>query len=805
MALFSQSIFIESKLMRSLLIILFFTSISGAFPSAHAQTQVSSVSGKITDNAGEPLPGITILIENTSKGTTTNLDGRFSLKRISPGKIVLVFSGVGYAKQKRALELEKFQNLKLDIEMQEDVLQIDEITLLGRNDATKLRESAKAVSVVETKKIKLQTANLGEVLTRVSGVNVRNGGGLGAENRFSLNGLTDDQIRFMIDGIPLDLMGYTAGIANVPLNLIDRVDIYKGVVPVALGADALGGAVNLITPKDSLKDGGSFSYQTGSFGTHRLALNGESALNDSGLFFRGSAYYDYAKNNYKVDVEVPDEQGKLQEVSLRRFHDAYKASGVRGTIGLQNKNWAEELSLEVFTNQYEKEIQNNNVMSIVYGEIMAEEENYGALARYRHQINEKLKLNISGGYTHKQVKFIDTSKYIYTWYGDRVRDNNGEIRESTPGELDRATNLLTSDHNTYGRFIFNYKINENQNISLSSAPTYVSRELDERYIAEGQTTQPANIERSVFTWVNGLEHNWKFADNKIENNLFVKDYIQNVKATEDTDGLPLNRDRESHNFGFGNSLKYQPTKRWLLKASYEWAARLPRPNEVFGNGRLVVPNLGLKPERSHNANLELNYSSLPGSGSNWKLGVNGFLRSTDNLILLLGNNEVFSYQNVFSAVSTGIEANVFWESANNRLDAEANFTWQDFRNQSKEGEFNRYKGDRIPNRPYLFANGKVNYRFPKIFEQKDELNLFLGAHYVNEFFRGWGSVGLQEFKDKIPAQFTQNLGVTYQLPIHILESSLTAEVQNLTDEKVYDFFGVQRPGRAFYIKLTTQF
>lgn len=771
----------------------------------YGQDGKSSILGEVTDINGRPIPGITILIENTNKGTTTNFDGHFNLKNITAGKIVLVFSGVGYIKQKRTLELEKSQNVALNIEIQEDILQIDEITLLGRNDATKLRESAKAVSVLETKEVKLQTANLGEVLTRVSGVNVRSGGGLGAENRFSLNGLTDDQIRFMIDGIPLDLMGYTAGIANVPLNLIDRVEIYKGVVPVALGADALGGAVNLITPKDSLKNGGAFSSQTGSFGTHRLALNGESALNNSGLFFRGSAYYDYAKNNYKVDVEVPDEQGKLQEVSLRRFHDAYKASGIRGTMGLQNKNWADELSLEIFANQYEKEIQNNNVMSIVYGEIMAEEENYGALARYHKQINEKFNLKVSGGYTHKQVKFVDTSRYIYTWYGDRVRDNNGEIRESTPGELDRATNLLTSDHNTYGRFLLNYKINNNQNISLSSAPTYVSRTLDERYIAEGQTSRSANIDRKVFTWINGLEHNWKFADNKIENNLFVKDYIQNVEATEATDGLPINRDRKSHNIGFGNSIKYQPTRRWLLKASYEWAARLPRPTEIFGNGRLIVPNLSLKPERSHNANVEVNYSSLPGSGPSWKLSANGFLRSTDNLILLLGNNEVFSYQNVFSAVSTGIEANAFWESANDRLGAEANFTWQDFRNQSKEGEFNRYKGDRIPNRPYLFANGKINYRFPKIFEQEDEFNIFLGAHYVNEFFRGWESVGLQKFKDKIPSQFTQNLGITYQLPVKLLEASLTAEVQNLTDEKVYDFFGVQRPGRAFYLKLITQF
>ena len=774
-------------------------------PALHAQNGIGSIEGKITNVNGEPLIGINILVEGNHKGTTTNFDGIFTLNLSHLGEINLSISGIGFVTQRIKVDLKQGDRIVLNVLMQDDVQGLEEIVLVSKNDATKLRESAKAVTVLETKALKLQTSNLGEVLTTISGVNVRTGGGLGSESRFSLNGLTDDQIRFMIDGIPLDLMGYAAGIANVPVNLIERIEIYKGVVPVALGADALGGAVNLVTPKEFLNDRGSFSYQTGSFGTHRLALNGAKTLGNSGLFVRGSAYYDAAKNNYKVDVEVPDEQGRLNDVTVPRFHDAYKAKGARATLGIKDKDWADEVSLEVFGNQYEKEIQNNNVMSIVYGEIMSKEDNYGVLGRYKNKMNTKISLDASVGYTYREIQFTDISSYIYTWYGDRVKDNNGDIRESTPGELSSATDLLTADNNIYGRFILKYQLTDQQNFSFSSSPTYTDRNVDQRYIPEGQPEAPATINRTVFTWVNGLEYNWKSSNKKIENSLFVKDYIQNVQAIKKTSALPINRDRESHNFGFGNALRYKLNAQWLFKTSYEWAARLPTADEIFGNGRLIVPNLDLKPERSHNVNLEVNYSNKLSSATDWGVGMTGFLRRTEQLILLLGNDEAFSYQNVFSAVSQGIEATGFWKSENKRLGVEANVTWQDFRNQSEDGEFKNYKGDRISNRPYLFANATINYRFPKIFKSADDFNVFLGNRYVHEFYRGWESVGLKEFKDKIPSQFVQNLGFTYKLPIKKSNTALTGEIQNITNEKVYDFFGVQKPGRAFYIKLTTQF
>ena len=100
-----------------------------------------------------------------------------------------------------------------------------EVVVRVTSAAARLRESADAVKVVETEQARKESADLGEVLARTPGVGVQRAGGLGSGSRFSLNGLTDEQIRFFLDGVPLEYAGYPFGIANLPVNAIERVEI----------------------------------------------------------------------------------------------------------------------------------------------------------------------------------------------------------------------------------------------------------------------------------------------------------------------------------------------------------------------------------------------------------------------------------------------------------------------------------------------------------------------------------------------------------------------------------------------------
>ena len=197
--------------------------------------------------------------------------------------------------------------------------------------------------------------------------------------------------------------------------------------------------------------------------------------------------------------------------------------------------------------------------------------------------------------------------------------------------------------------------------------------------------------------------------------------------------------------------------------------------------------------------------ALESRAGTWRSEINLFLRDAENLIVLLGADQFFTYQNVFGAISQGIEGSVGWTSPDGLISLDGNFTWLDFRNNSSGGTFGDFDGDRIPNRPYEFANASARMNWYGVISDYDEISLALHTRYVHEFFRGWESVGLRQFKDTVPSQTTHSLGFIYKLDLESATLNFSAEVQNLTDKKAFDFFGVERPGRSYNLKFTLDF
>ncbi|MEL6548205.1 MAG: TonB-dependent receptor plug domain-containing protein [Myxococcota bacterium] len=114
-----------------------------------------------------------------------------------------------------------------------EVIQVD-----GQSISEALESGADAVSVVQLESARQRSADLGELLARTRGVGVQRSGGLGSEFRLLLGGLSDEQIRFSLDGIPLELAGFPFGLANVPVGLLERVEIYRGDQQQRHGSDS---------------------------------------------------------------------------------------------------------------------------------------------------------------------------------------------------------------------------------------------------------------------------------------------------------------------------------------------------------------------------------------------------------------------------------------------------------------------------------------------------------------------------------------------------------------------------------------
>lgn len=660
--------------------------------------------------------------------------------------------------------------------------------------ATRVERSAQAVTVLDTTEAQRQSADLAAVVGRAEGVHVQRSGGLGSEMRFSLEGFTDEQVRFFLDGVPLDLAGFPYGLAVVPVGLVDRIEVYRGVVPLELGADALGGAVNLVTepPGESRS---TLSYQGGSFDTHRLSALAGHTHEGSGLFVRGAGWFDRSANDYPVQVEVADETGHIQTTTARRFHDAYRSGGAMAEIGLAGRSWADLVGLRAFGSTSYREIQHNVVMSVPYGEPWYGVTTAGGTGTWRWTAGS-WRVDALGGYTWTERSFSDLGSCTYDWFGQCVADRG------SPGELtEGGSDQRVWDDAGLARVGVVWRPSDAHQLTLTASPTWFHRTGEDHTVEPG-ARDPLTAQRDAAQLVSGLGYQLDPSGGRLQETAFVKLYVQRVRSEEPIPGGGSHEaDRDTLRVGVGDGIRVDLRTWATLKASYEWATRLPAPEEIFGDGVLVVDNLALQPEASHNANLGVSLQGEPRVGRA-TLVLGGFWREASDLIVLLGNDRSYSYENVFGARGLGVEASGSWVSPGEGVGLYASGSWLDLRNTAESGAFADYRGDRIPNRPWLTANARLNLGASGVATGDDRLSLDTYARYTHSFYRGWESVGLTAFKAAVPSQLSLDLALTYAVESDRGAVSASLEVQDLTDAPLYDFFGIQKPGRSVFGKIT---
>jgi vitamin B12 transporter len=598
--------------------------------------------------------------------------------------------------------------------------------------------------------------------------------------------------------VPLELIGYASGFANVPVNLIDRVEVYSGVVPVRFGADALGGAVNLVTDPALPGTHAGLSYELGSLGTDRLT--GSVRVRDHGVYARADGYFDHATNDYPVDVTVADlTTGKLTPVTTDQFHDRYVAGGGSIEAGVVDQPWAKRLAVRGFANDFAQQYQSNETMGRVYGGVSYAQASGGGSVLYADSFAHDVSVDAVAGYAYTRGHYLDRSRCIFDWLGHCVGMNK-------PGEVDDSPHdQVSNEHGVFARANARWKIAPGHELRLAVAPTFDTRTGHERETASG-SIDPLAGTRELISLVNGLEYQLDGWGDRLENVAFVKQYYQRQAAEDPEPGVGFEHfDRHTVKFGGGDGVRVRFADSVYAKASYEYATRLPSAVEVFGNNAFTVPNLQLVPEPSHNVNLQLTLEHARTPVGELAASATGFFRSIDNLIVLLGFDNNENYANVFGARDYGVEGSLTWTSPGDYVALDGNATYQDLRNDSSGGTFGKDKGSRVPNQPYLFANATARFQLHDLWRAHDELSLRFNSRFVNEFFRTWENEGDKATKQTIPSQLVHTVGLGYLVRGERTTVSTVIEVSNVTDEKVFDFFGLQRPGRAFFWKTTLDF
>ena len=753
-----------------------------------------TLGGQVIDQSGVGIPGITVQVKGSSNGVSTDVEGNFRLKNLSKGPLTLVFSGIGFQEQELAVQLEKSSRID-PVKLKESTTELSAVQVVGKTETAEVREQPYAVSVVDVKPLKVQNLDVNQVLGTVSGVRIREQGGLGSAFDFSLNGFTGKQVKFFLDGVPMDNFGTSLSLNNIPVNMISGIEVYKGVVPVHLGADALGGAVN-VTTDQNVSNFINASYSIGSFNTHRASLLARYTEAKTGLTFNANLFYNYSDNNFRmrgVEVPRPDGSGKVDTVDVDRFHDAYVSKTAQLEIGVVNKPYADRLFIGLIASGNEKEIQTGLNMQDVFGEVTTEDKVLIPTLKYVKEdlFIPGLDLRAYGMLNHREAIRIDTSSRTYNWYGEyTTRINNA-------GEFSYNKSLFVfEDDSELATANLSYSLNEHHSFSLNhtySKFTRVGQDSMRQY-SEVPFTTPNTIRKNI----SGFAYNLSLLDGKWKTSFFTKLFMMNSNTqVENEESGELETYEIDFNLnGYGVASTYFITPWAQLKLSYENTYRLPEGEEMFGNGLTVFPNTELEPEQSDNYNVGFLVSKVYPEHS-IRFEGNYLYRQASNFIRLDASQPRNSnYLNQARVNLTSYEAGVKY-TYKRLANIGINFTKQKNINAD---ESDRLYQDDLPNQPFLFWNASAGFQFQNVGLPDSKLSFNWMTVFVDKFYWKWPSQGTRRYKYDIPSQLSHNLSVSYSFGQGQYNASLACN--NITNAVVYDNFAMQKPGRAFSLKLS---
>lgn len=759
------------------------------------------IKGKVLDQQGQTVSGVTVIIN--AKQTTTNAQGDYSLSLTENGTYNIKLSIVGYLKLEKEIKVTASERI-FDFVLKEDINTLANVTIVGKTETDKAREQAVKSTVIDLQEAYNKPATVTELMNRTAGVRIRQTGGLGAASDVSLNGFQGKSVKYFRDGIPLDYLGDGFTLSALPANMLQRIEVYKGVLPVALGADALGGAVNLISRKPSKKYLET-GYELASFNTHRFNLNGFYTDTASKWFAGVDAFFNHSDNNYDALVRATDPISRNQyDANVPLFHNAYTGYFAQFYSGLSNRTWADEIKFELSTFSNRREQQHPALMTDPYGAVLSKQSSIIPSINYKKTLyNDKLNINQFLTYSNLNINRIDTLRGQYDWFGNFSPNplKIGESRQPSNSDID--------SRNFTSRTNLSFRLAENHSLELNNVFTSASRDgldpLGTRF--SGTDIDVLSIKSSYRKLVTALGISSDFLDKKLNHVLMGKFFNYSASGVEAYEARPVFSNEvknvSGNSWGIADAIKYEINNRSLIRFSVEYANRLPDQNELFGDAIFVVPNFELKPERSLNFNLGYRYNKA----SAYTFEANTFYRRTKNLILLVPIQQPYAhFENQENVKGYGVEldGNIYLTK---NLIINANATFQDLRLfDVSTADGGAEKNDaRLRNTPYFFANAGLNYNLNKF--KAYGYYSFVREYYLETIpkrlesggFLGLGSSANINSLLLIPNQHLVTVGANYAFLANQL--SVGVEAKNLLDNNLYDNYRVQKAGRSFHLKL----
>ena len=209
----------------------------------------ANITGHVVDaKSGEHLAYATVAVKGTTIGCATDATGHYFLKNLPLGRFTLVASSVGYRSAETTVEIVADRTAEVNFSLNEEALAVEEVVVSASRTETNRKFSPTIVSVASTKLFEsTASSNLAETMNFQSGLRVENNCGNCGTTQLRINGLEGQYSQVLLDSRPIfSSLASVYGLEQLPVAMIERVEVIRGGGSALFGANAIGGVVNII-------------------------------------------------------------------------------------------------------------------------------------------------------------------------------------------------------------------------------------------------------------------------------------------------------------------------------------------------------------------------------------------------------------------------------------------------------------------------------------------------------------------------------------------------------------------------------
>jgi iron complex outermembrane receptor protein len=631
------------------------------------------------------------------------------------------------------------------------------VVTAARVTETEARAPTSFVTVIDAAQHAEQVETVTDALAESVGVSVRRFGGLGAFSTLSIRGSSANQVQIYLDGIPLSRARNEAvNLADLPLDSLERIEVYRGTVPVSFGSGAIGGVVNLVTKAPSATPTTEASASYGSFNTRKIVAAHSEQVRGVDLL----AYVTYLGSD--GDFTFPDNDRRLNGdfsriVEHTRENNAFDSvdAVLKGGYSLA-PGWRLELTSETFfKNQGVPGIGQNQSLTAALSDLRSL--NY-LRVRSSQLLDDALDVSGTLFGEYERTEFTDRKGELGTGAQER-RDQTSVVGGNLTGTFAPAAQHLL------GGFLEL----SHERFSPFNALAPSSDEPDQTRLHSALALQ----DRASFL------ADWLLFVPTLRYEHLEDTTSATFSLSGEPSGPSQTHGRDLWSPAVGAELR--PWEWIAVKGNVGHFERAPDFSELFGNGGSVVGNSALRPESGINRDVGLVAAgALPGIAS-----LHGeyvyFNNDVDDVIVFVeSGTHVAKPFNVSAARLRGHELSVDATSLGH-LRVDANYTHQDAENRGSLFGV-EYHGKQLPGRPADELYARLEFFGPR------------GKLYYEFNFVGGNFLDPKNFQS-VPSRDIHSVGCALQAAERL---TLSVEARNLTDNQISDVGGFPLPGRSFF-------